>query len=162
MAALLRECAEGWRRLLCDRGLDGRRVGTPLWSPLEHGCHVRDMCLLFHSGLDAMLGGNRIAPSERSEAGADPEAHGPRVLRRYREEEPRQVAAELGRAADALADRLASLTDDDWRHRAPGPADSRLTVDFFARHLLHDIAHGLAEIRRGDRSTAPRARRKRS
>ncbi|WP_461032504.1 DinB family protein [Streptomyces mayteni] len=128
-------------------------MGTPLWSPLEHGCHVRDMCLLFHSGLDAMLGGGRIAPSKSSEA------HGPRVLRRYREEEPRQVAAELERAADALAARLASLTEADLRHRAPGPADSRLTVDFFARHLLHDIAHDLAEIRRGDRSTATRRKR---
>ncbi|WP_406502166.1 hypothetical protein OHA04_44570 (plasmid) [Streptomyces sp. NBC_01590] len=62
------------------------------------------------------------------------------------------MAEELGWAAEALARRLATLTADDWDRDGAGLADSRLTVDFFTRHLLHDIAHDLAEVRRGDRS----------
>ncbi|MEU6672036.1 hypothetical protein [Streptomyces sp. NPDC046727] len=63
----------------------------------------------------------------------------------YRDEEPRHVAKELGRAAETLARRLALLTADDWHRDDPRLADPRLTVDFFTRHLLHDIAHDLAE-----------------
>ncbi|MET8947605.1 hypothetical protein ABZX30_29720 [Streptomyces sp. NPDC004542] len=54
------------------------------------------------------------------------------------------MAEELGRAAEALAHRLAMLTTDDWNRDDPRLADPRLTVDFFTRHLLHDIAHDLA------------------
>ncbi|MDN0196972.1 hypothetical protein [Streptomyces sp. S.PNR 29] len=135
IADLLRDYASGWQRVLTGPGHDRRRVGVPRWSPLEHGCHVRDMCLLFHLRLDAMLG---IAPSTSArDAG-----------QRYRDEIPTRVAEELGRAAEALARRLAGLGADDWNRGDPGLADPRLTVEFFTRHLLHDIAHGLAEVRR--------------
>jgi hypothetical protein len=96
------------------------------------------MCLLFHLRLDAMLG---IAPS-------GPDTGRPDTGQRYRDEAPRRVAQELGWAAETLARRLAGLRDDDWDRGDPGLADARLTVDFFTRHLLHDIAHDLAEVRR--------------
>ncbi|MGC9495114.1 hypothetical protein [Streptomyces sp. WG7] len=155
IADALRECAADWQRLLRDPGLSRRRAGTPAWSPLERGCHVRDMCLLFHMHLDAILvkqsGQSPIAP--RSSAGTEGGDGGasedcPGSVRRYQDEEPRQVAEELGRAAEALAHRLATLTADDWGRDDPRLADPRLTVDFFTRHLLHDIAHDLAEAAR--------------
>ncbi|MEU6658097.1 hypothetical protein [Streptomyces sp. NPDC046821] len=96
------------------------------------------MCLLFHTRLDAILSQSLIAPRWSAGGGAD-------SARRYRDEAPRQVAEELGRAAEALASRLSGLTSDDWEHDDPHLADPRLTVDFFTRHLLHDIAHDLAE-----------------
>ncbi|MFD9606206.1 hypothetical protein ACFRCI_47520 [Streptomyces sp. NPDC056638] len=69
------------------------------------------------------------------------------------------MAQELGRAAEALAHRLAMLTADDWNRDDPLLADPRLTVDFFTRHLLHDIAHDLAEAVHDD--SADEARRER-
>ncbi|MFI9806617.1 hypothetical protein ACIHEJ_20045 [Streptomyces sp. NPDC052301] len=138
LADSLREYAAGWQRLLRDPGLGSRRTGVPAWSPLERGCHVRDMCLLFPLRLDAILGAPPIAPM--------PSAAGPEV--RYRDEEPLRVAGELGRAAAALADRLATLTADDWDRHDPRLADPRLTVEFLTRHLVHDIAHDLAEAGR--------------
>ena len=144
--ALLREYAADWQQVLTGPGLDGRRVGTPHWSPLEHGCHVRDMCVLFHTRLDAMLGSApRPFTSECPDA-----VHAVHAVRRYSDEEPQQVAREVERAADALAHRLGALTADDWDRADPGLADPRLTVGFFTRHLLHDIAHDLAEVRRGN------------
>ncbi|GAA0920733.1 DinB family protein [Streptomyces thermoalcalitolerans] len=137
IADTLQEYAAGWQRLLRAPGLSGRRTGTPSWSLLESGCHVRDMCLLFHTRLDAILGQSLIAPRLSVGVGTD-------TARRYRDEEPQQVAEELGRAAEALARRLAALTDDDWERGDPRLADPRLTVGFFTRHLLHDIAHDLA------------------
>lgn len=77
----------------------------------------------------------------------------------YRDEEPQHVAEELGWAAEALARRLAMLTTDDWNRADPCLADPRLTVDFFTRHLLHDIAHGLAEVVHGDSTHEARGER---
>ncbi|MDO0929813.1 hypothetical protein QQY24_32370 [Streptomyces sp. TG1A-8] len=66
------------------------------------------------------------------------------------------MAEELGRAAEALALRLATLTADDWDRDDPRLADPRLTVDLFTRHLLHDIAHDLAEAMHDDRADGAR------
>ncbi|MGW0964059.1 DinB family protein [Streptomyces gelaticus] len=156
VVGLLRKYATEWQRVLTGPGLDGRRVGVPHWSPLEHGCHVRDMCLLFHKRLDAIFETTPIAPDHRTAPDVGPAAERPDAVRRYRDEEPRQVAEELGWAAEALARRLATLTADDWDRDGTRLADSRLTVDFFTRHLLHDIAHDLAEVQRGDRSDRAR------
>ncbi|MES5821867.1 DinB family protein [Streptomyces sp. RG80] len=137
----LLEYTTGWQRLLRDPGHDHRRSGLPAWSPLEQGCHVRDMCQLFHLRLDAILGPSPIAPRSPAEALPD-------TPRRYRDEEPHRVADELRQAAEALARRLATLTAADWDRDDPRLADPRLTVGFFTRHLLHDIAHDLAEALR--------------
>ncbi|MCF3134491.1 DinB family protein [Streptomyces olivochromogenes] len=139
VADALREYTAGWQRLLRAPELDDRRAGLPAWSPLESGCHVRDMCLLFHTRLDAILGESAIAPRISTEGD---------TLRRYQDEDPRQVAEELGRAAVTLARRLAAFTAEDWDRADPRLADPRLTVGFFTRHLLHDIAHDLAEAER--------------
>lgn len=71
------------------------------------------------------------------------------------------MAQELGRAAEDLARRLATLTADDWDRDDPRLADPRLTVDFFTRHLLHDIAHDLAEAMRDNRADEARPERRR-
>ncbi|MEV0177170.1 hypothetical protein AB0I00_39460 [Streptomyces sp. NPDC050803] len=133
VAHLLRTYATQWQLLLAHPAHPARRrAGTPGWSPLEHGCHARDMCLLFHSRLDAILD---IAPSRV----------GPISELPYRDENPDRVSRELAGAAETLARRLAAFTADDWDRADPGLADPRLTVGFFTRHLLHDLAHGLVE-----------------
>jgi hypothetical protein len=153
----LREYAAAWQGLLRTPGLGGRRVGVPAWTPLECGCHVRDMCLLFHTRLDAILGQSRIAPSPMPGATLGAPADGPGSAPHYRDEDPRRVAEELGGAAETLARRLALLTADDWHRDDPRLADPRLTVDFFTRHLLHDIAHDLAEAVHDDGADRARA-----
>ncbi|WP_055524403.1 hypothetical protein [Streptomyces graminilatus] len=152
IADVLRQYTAGWQRFLRDPGSGGRCAGLPAWSPLERGCHVRDMCLLFHIRLDAILGQSPIAPRLSAGAESGASADRPDTGPRYRDEEPRQVAQELGCAAEALARRLAMLTADDWDRDDPRLADPRLTVDFFTRHLLHDIAHDLAEVLRDGRA----------
>ncbi|MEU9923861.1 DinB family protein [Streptomyces griseoluteus] len=145
IADTLRTYTAAWQDVLRDPGLGGRRAGVPSWTPLEYGCHVRDMCLLFHTRLDAILGQSGIAStwSLGTESGASADC--PDSAPRYQDEEPRHVAEELGRAADALTRRLAQLTADDWQRDDPRLGDPRLTVDFFTRHLLHDIVHDLVE-----------------
>ncbi|MFG3016542.1 DinB family protein [Streptomyces cinerochromogenes] len=145
IADALREYAAAWQGTLRDPALGDRRTGVPAWTPLECGCHVRDMCLLFHTRLDAILGQSGIAPIPALGATPGASEDRPDDTPHYRDEEPRHVAEELGRAAEALARRLARLTTDDWHRDDPRLGDPRLTVDFFTRHLLHDIVHDLAE-----------------
>lgn len=139
---VLRDYALRWRRVLADPGTPTGRVGVLAWSPLEHGCHVRDMCLLFRRRLAATLG---TAP-----AGPEPEDLGDpaRLTGLYRDEDPRRVAGELVAAAEALARGLAALGPADWDREDPRLPGERLTVEFFTRHLLHDIAHDLGEVLR--------------
>ncbi|QNP68703.1 hypothetical protein IAG44_03985 [Streptomyces roseirectus] len=144
---LLRDTTTDWQHVLAGPDVTRSCAGTPAWTVLEHGCHVRDMCLLFRRQLDTMLGEPRnIAPS--SEVTNSPT--------RYCDEDARQVAGELGRAATALADRLTALTADDWEREDPRLPDLRLTLGVLTRHLLHDIRHSLHDARRGIR--APDAR----
>lgn len=144
VADALREYTAGWQRLLQTPGLARRRTSVPVWSLLECGCHIRDMCLLFHIRLDAILGKSTITPRYMAGMATRPSANCPDTVPHYRDEEPQHVAEELGRAAEALAHRLAMLTTDDWNRDDPRLSDPRLTVGFFTRHLLHDIAHDLA------------------
>ncbi|MFI2211482.1 DinB family protein [Streptomyces sp. NPDC020141] len=185
-AELLREYAAQWQRALSDPGTPDRGVGALSWSPLEHGRHIRDMCLVFQQGLDATLGAGALPPGRPDggpglpDGGQGPpgaareegvrqsvgeegmrqsvgEGPAPRVTgegcarQSVGEEDARRVAAELGRAAGSLADRLDTLTADDWARADHRFADDRLSVGFFTRHLLHDIAHDLREVLRDDR-----------
>ncbi|MBN0046812.1 hypothetical protein JS756_22410 [Streptomyces actuosus] len=141
-ADLLLHWTTGWQRVLTGPGTARHCAGAPAWSVLEHGCHVRDMCLLFHQQLDAIFGTARpIAPSSVT----------PEPPPSYHEEDALRVAGELGRAAAALAGRLAALTADEWEHEDPRLPDLRLTVGLLTRHLLHDISHSLHDALRGIR-----------
>ncbi|MEE1755221.1 hypothetical protein [Streptomyces sp. SP18CS02] len=137
-AELLLEYAGHWQRVLAGPDVGRRYSCAAAWSPLEHGCHVRDMCLLFHRRIDTTLG---TAPS-----GA-PAADGPEPPP-GRDEDAGRASEELGLAAEALAGRFATLTADDWEHEDPRLPELRLTVDFLTRHFLHDIVHDLSEVLR--------------
>ncbi|MET9429335.1 hypothetical protein [Streptomyces sp. NPDC003036] len=131
-AGLLLEYTGRWQRVLARPDVGRRSSGAPVRSPLQQGCHVRDMCLLFHRQIDVTLG----VPSP-----AAPPAH--------QDEDAGRVSEELGWAAEALAERFAGLTAADWEHEDPRLPELRLTVDFLTRHFLHDIVHDLSEVLRG-------------
>jgi hypothetical protein len=138
-AGLLREYADRWRRVLARSGVEQPYSDTAAWSPLKHGCHVRDMCLLFHRQIDVTLS---TAPSFA------PVLVSPQLPPRYRDEDAGRVSEELGEAAEALAGCFARLTDDDWEREDARLPDLRLTVDSLTRYFLHDIVHDLSEALR--------------
>ncbi|MFK0120439.1 hypothetical protein [Streptomyces sp. NPDC090994] len=113
------------------------------WSPLEYGCHTRDMSELFHERLVKMLG---VGPARPLRIAPDPWS-GAEFLRPYREEDPRRVAPGLRRAAEDLARRFEDLSQAGWDHPDPA-ADPRLSVEFFTSHFLHDVGHDLHEVSR--------------
>src|SRR6476660_4093886 len=94
--------------LLTRPDLDLRTRRRPdVWSPLEYGCHLRDVLLVQRERV--LLARYRDAPS------FDPMGRDERVpLDGYAEQDPLAVARQLRDAAAMFANVLARLGPDDW------------------------------------------------
>src|SRR5215467_13540327 len=55
VGAMIRPNAESWRTLLESHGSLNVRPSSDRWSPLEYGCHVRDVYRLYNYRLGLML-----------------------------------------------------------------------------------------------------------
>lgn len=136
----LSECADAWVRVLHRDGA-GRRSSPDVWSPLEYGCHVRDVCRLYLERLDLMLTtDDPLYPNWDQDATA--------VEQRYAEQDAGVVSDELAGAATALADRFAGLSGDEWQRPGRRSDGASFTVDTFARYFLHDVVHHLSDVNR--------------
>jgi hypothetical protein len=115
------------------------RPKPAVWSPLEYGCHVRDVCVLFGQRLQLMLRQDDplFANWDQDETALE---------RRYWEQRPAAVAAELTAAADTVAAGFAAVRPDQWDRPGRRSNGSVFTVDTFARYFLHDLAHHAADI----------------
>jgi hypothetical protein len=110
-----------------------------VWSPLEYGCHVRDVCVLFGQRLQLML-------TQDDPVFANWDQDQTALERRYWEQRPAAVAAELIAAADTVAAGFAAVHADQWDRPGRRSNGSVFTVDTFARYFLHDLAHHAADI----------------
>jgi DinB family protein len=125
------------------------RPAPNVWSPLEYGCHVRDIFEVQRERIDLAL---RVDNPPFPPMGRDERA----VRDRYNEQSLDVVLAALRERADELASVLEGLDDEEWTrtgiYNYPEPADR--TVEWIARHTLHEVRHherdidqGLARIR---------------
>jgi hypothetical protein len=110
-----------------------------VWSVLEYGCHVRDVCQVFETRVELMLGHaepvfDNWDQDEAARAG------------RYERQDPAAVAAELGAAADRIARAFLRVPADDWGRSGVRSNGSRFTVLTLGRYLLHDLSHHLHDV----------------
>ncbi|OLF16468.1 DinB family protein [Actinophytocola xanthii] len=134
--ALLRRNAAAWPAVLAAP--EARRRPEPdRWSPLEYGCHVRDVFRVFAERLHLMR--------------TEDDPHYPNwdqdetaVRDRYGEQDPATVAAELVESAETLAAAFERV--DDWTRPGSRSDGARFTIDTFARYLLHDPVHHLHDV----------------
>ncbi len=122
---------------------DARRRRIPaLWSPLEYGCHVRDVLLVQRE---------RILLARRSDTpalvtmGRDERAEHDG----YAGQNPAEVAGELTMAARLLANVLDRL-GGDWNRSVLYNYPDRTERDlrWVAVHTVHEVRHHLLDIRR--------------
>ena len=138
---LIRANARAWVILLGGGGGGGdgavrARPAPDRWSTLEYGAHVRDVYALFLRRLGMMLQmDDPLFPNWDQDETA--------VTARYDLQDPQAVAAELGLAADALADAFDAVEDGQWTRRGRRSDGAAFTVDSFARYLIHDPVHHL-------------------
>ena len=130
--------AEPWQEVLARPDATSRpRRGV--WSPLEYGCHVRDVCRLFDERLALML--TEVNPTF-SNWDQDETA----VADRYAEQQPGQVAAELVASAQRIAAGYERVSGEEWSRPGLRSNGSTFTVLTLGQYGLHDLAHHLWDV----------------
>ena len=135
---LVRENAASWQDVLV-RPTVRQRPRPDVWSPLEYGCHVRDVFGLFDQRLTLML-------TEHDPQFANWDQDVTAVTERYGEQDPLAVAPELAVAADAIARSFASVGGDQWDRPGRRSDGARFTVRTFGQYFMHDPVHHLYDV----------------
>ena len=111
-----------------------RRPQPTVWSPVEYGCHVRDVCDLFAHRLQRML-------TEDDPLFDNWDQDVTALEQRYWAQPADKVATDLTGNAERIAVAWAAVADDQWHRPGRRSNGTRFTVDTFARYFLHDLAH---------------------
>jgi len=115
------------------------RATPQVWSPLEYGCHVRDVCRVFGGRLQLMLDEDdpRFANWDQDETA---------LTERYWEQDPSVVADECEAAADTIARQFDAVSGDAWLRPGTRSNGSAFTVDTLGRYFVHDLVHHVHDI----------------
>lgn len=130
--------------ILSDTPTDLRRRTQPdTWSPLEYGCHLRDVLLVQRE---------RVLTTRRTDLPTfEPMGRDERVEHDgYWQQDPDAVARQMADAATLLANVLDRLDGDDWERRVVYGYPVRLerSLRWVAVHTVHEVRHHLLDVRR--------------
>jgi len=139
LAGRIRAVGGAWRELL-GRGPAVERLRDDddrTWTPLEYGCHVRDVFKLFEKRTSDML------KKRRPPTFKDWDQEAAAVKGDYASQDPARVAYDLASAAGKLADLVDRVRDDEWGKRGMRSDGAEFTVESLTRYVLHDVEHHL-------------------
>lgn len=130
--------------LLVDPDADLRSRREPAtWSPVEYGCHVRDVLLVQR---ERVLAARRTDRPSFNPMGRDERADHDG----YADQQPADVARQLNDAAQLFTNVLNLLSSQDWdrdlMYNYPKPAARSLR--WVAVHTVHEVSHHLLDVRR--------------
>jgi hypothetical protein len=131
-------------RILAEGGPElGVRPEPRTWSPLEYGCHVRDVLLVQR---ERVLAARRTDGPSFDPMGRDERAEHDG----YADQRPGDVARQLTDAASLFANVLARLAPGDWDRTVlyNFPRQSERSLRWVAVHTVHEVRHHLADVRR--------------
>ena len=144
VAALITAGAAQFASVLHDSDTDLRSRREPtLWSPLEYGCHLRDMLLVQRERV--------LAARRRDQPSCEPMGRDERVDHDgYAEQEPHDVACQLTMAAQLFANVLTRLPIGDWSRSVVYnyPREAERSLRWVAVHTLHEVTHHLVDAQR--------------
>lgn len=127
-----------WPEVLARTDVRSRPAPTT-WSPLEYGCHVRDVCRVFTERTRLML-------TEVDPTFADWDQDRAAVDGAYHRQAPTRVADELADAAQVWAEAYRAVPADAWDRAGLRSNGSAFTVTTLGRYGLHDLAHHLVDV----------------
>ena len=139
VAGVLRDATERWVEVLTTRADVRDRPRPELWSPLEYGCHVRDVYRVYDSRLRRML-------DEEGPHYDNWDQDATAVADDYGAQDPSTVAAELAVEGETLADLFDSVHGDAWTRTGFRTDGAAFTIDTFSRYFIHDIVHHLVDV----------------
>ena len=135
----IRTNAQEWVAVLAAGESSRRRPAPGVWSPLEYGCHVRDVLQVFDRRLVLMLmQDDPLFDNWDQDATA--------LAERYAEQDPAAVSAELVAAAELIADRFGAVRGEQWARPGRRSDGSAFSVDSLGRYFLHDIVHHAHDV----------------
>ena len=137
-ADALRDQVVRWS-LVLTRADAMSRPQRGVWSPLEYGCHVRDVFRKFDQRLGLML-----ETDDPSFENWDQDATA--IEDRYDLQVPGVVVVELTEAGHALAARFETVKQEQWSRRGFRSDGSVFTVHSIAKYLMHDPVHHLWDV----------------
>lgn len=118
------------------------RTQPERWSPLEYGCHLRDVLLVQRE---------RVLDARRRDRPAfTPMGRDERVGHDgYADQAVEDVARQLVDAGMLFANVLARLGPDDWERLVVYnfPARTERSLRWVAVHTVHEVRHHLGDIR---------------
>lgn len=138
----IRANAEAWQEALGGADVAVRPADN-VWSALEYACHVRDVHVLFDERLHLMLDRDdpQFAQWDQDVAAVEQD---------YGSQDPTTVARELVAAAEVVATTYAGVGADQWDRPGRRSNGDVFTVETLGRYHLHDVAHHLHDVTRGD------------
>lgn len=136
--AAIRDLVARWAVVLAGPSV-ADRPSPSVWSPLEYGCHVRDVFRKFDERLALML-------VETNPQFENWDQDRTAVEDNYSAQDPAIVTVELRRAAESLAARFDSVKGDQWERRGLRSDGSAFTVRSIARYMMHDPVHHLWDV----------------
>jgi DinB superfamily len=112
------------------------------WSPLEYGCHVRDILLVQR---ERVLAARRVDRPSCEPMGRDERVEHDG----YADQDPADVARQLTDAAGMFANVLARLGPGDWDRSLMYnyPTRTERSLRWVAVHTLHEVRHHLLDVR---------------
>lgn len=136
---MVRANAAEWQVVLTGPGDARLRPSAGKWSPLEYGCHVRDVLRLYDYRLRLML--TQVGPQYPN---WDQDATA--LADHYDQQTPAVVADELAKAAETVASRFESLSAEQWARTGSRSDGAHFTVETFGRYFVHDPVHHLYDV----------------
>ena len=138
VADRIRADAAEWVRRLGEPDVRTRPQPT-VWSPLEYGCHVRDVHRIFNQRVQLMLDEDEPQfPNWDQDQAA--------IAENYASQDPTTVATELFDAASIVADTYGKVPADAWSRRGLRSNGSEFTIATISVYHLHDIAHHAHDV----------------
>ncbi len=138
VAPRVAEVVAAWPAVLAGERVR-ERPNAETWSPLEYGCHVRDVLRVFTERVHLLLEqDNPTFPDwDQNEAA---------VAGRYWEQDPARVGTEIEEAGAAAHAAFAGVMDDQWDRSGMRSNGSQFTVLTLGRYFLHDLVHHLWDV----------------
>lgn len=117
------------------RELDAaQRPSATVWSPLEYGCHIRDVCRIFAERLQRML-------DEDDPQFANWNQDATALEDCYWAQDPATVSADLRAAADRIAAAFVAVPPERRGRTGRRSDGAAFTVDTLGRYFVHDLVH---------------------
>jgi len=139
VAARLRANAARWPAVFARADVRVRPEPR-VWSPLEYGCHVRDVCRVFESRVNLMR-------SEVDPAFENWDQDATAIADAYGAQDPAVVSGEFSAAAESAAAAFDRVGEGDWQRTGRRSNGSVFSIETLGQYFLHDLTHHLHDVR---------------